>query len=42
MNSKTKFKYDDPEMSIVVLGEVDIITTSDVGNGFEGEDEPLC
>ena len=41
MNRKTKIKYDDPEMSIVILSEFDIITTSDANEGFEGEEDPV-
>ena len=41
MNKKTKIKYDDPEMSIVLLSEFDIITTSNSDEGFEGEEDPL-
>ena len=41
MNRKTKIKYDDPEMSIVLLSEFDIITTSNLEAGFEGEEDPV-
>lgn len=39
MTNKTKLKYEEPKMSIVIFETKDIITTS--GNGFEGELDPM-